>query len=68
MRVFTPCRITAGKLYVMSMESFSVVSQCPYTYIIQWFNFNNSTNWNKIKIFKVLKTSMSYFTVMLSMR
>ncbi|XP_051166812.1 odorant receptor 13a-like [Leptopilina boulardi] len=40
MRVFIPCQITAGKLYVMSMESFSVV----------------------------LKTSMSYFTVLLSMR
>ncbi|XP_051166810.1 odorant receptor 13a-like [Leptopilina boulardi] len=40
MRVITPCQITAGKLYIMSMENFGMV----------------------------LKTSMSYFTVLLSMR
>ncbi|XP_043462609.1 odorant receptor 9a-like, partial [Leptopilina heterotoma] len=40
MRVIKPCQITAGKLYVMSMENFSTV----------------------------LRTSMSYFTVLLSMR
>ncbi|XP_043462593.1 odorant receptor 13a-like [Leptopilina heterotoma] len=40
MRVLIPCQITAGKLYVISMESFGVV----------------------------LKTSMSYFTLFLSVR
>lgn len=72
LRSQTPCRLTAGKIVLLSMETFGVVRNQYEIYNNIKFIFNIIIYHVILSLLhafdKIVKTSISYFTVMVSMR